>query len=756
MSGSLSAMRRPALATAPEERARPGEPMLTVLLRSLVMGATAAVLAWPLATGEAVFAAWLGGTLAAWLGSLAAASPLRSSVLLAGGALVAAGGWLLRRLVVDAGLGVDALGPQTALRLADAAGALLLALGLLGGLHALSVRRRAGAVLELSLAAMGFAWLVAPHRYGAVNRPFELADPILASGGDPTIVFLVLGGVAAGAITLLLLTERHLLRALLQVLVLLLLVVGVVLTTRLRGLPPAPPTGAGLGLRPGDDGNDEAKPENGKKQGGGGGGGGGGRQGDSPPRNEDMEFRNEYPRSNRQVPVAIVVLHDDYTPPSGVFYLRQAAFSQYNGTKLVAAMQPFADRDLARGFPVAPTNVEAPPPAGAFRAPVAHSVALLAEHARPFGVEAPVRFAPEPNPRPARFERVYRVESLALTADLTSLLPLETGREDWGPEQWAHYTQGPGDPRYRALAERIVDEVLPERLRDVPIARTLAIVQWLSDKGTYSLRSRHAGAPDPTAHFLFGDLTGYCVHFAHAAVFLMRALGLPARVATGYAVPDENRQGGSSLLVTGGDSHAWPEVYVRGVGWVPFDVQPRQVLDPPPPPPDQDLQRMLGELLRGENPLPPEAADELPRALDEAKRTAVRWSRLLGWLLLAVLLALYAIKLWRRLAPRLAPAERWPRLVYRAELDRLAELGLRRAPGESREAFAARLRERFPALEELTAVHVGARFGSRRAVTERDRLPELARSLRAQVRRHVPGWRRLLGLLDPSGWLRAR
>jgi hypothetical protein len=38
------------------------------------------------------------------------------------------------------------------------------------------------------------------------------------------------------------------------------------------------------------------------------------------------------------------------------------------------------------------------------------------------------------------------------------------------------------------------------------------------------------------------------------------------------------------------------------------------------------------------------------------------------------------------------------RLAYRAELDRLSELGLSRRRGETREAFAARVRERIPSL----------------------------------------------------------
>ncbi len=734
----------------PPRGVRLGEPWLTVLLRLLVLGSVAAVLAWPLGTGETVLAAWLGGSAAAVLGSMLAASPLRTPVLLLLGAATALVGAILRHLLVEVGIGLDVLGPRTALRMGDAAAAGTAALGLLGGLHALAVRRRIGTVLEVVLVAVGFAWLVAPHRFGAINRPFEISDPILASGGDPSVLFLALGGVAAGAVALLLVTERHPLRALALLALLALLIGLLVWSTRLVGMPSPPPSANGLGLRPGED-EQGTQPQEGQ-----GRGSRGQDQSDQPPRNENLEFRNDYPKQNQPVPVAVVVLHDDYTPPDGVFYLRQTVFSRFNGYKLVPASQTGLDEDVAEHFPTRPERVAEPPPGGSLRTPLSQTVALLAEHTRPFGVTAPVRFAPAPNPESARFERVYRVESLALTADLHALLERPAGAERWNQRTWAHYTEAPEDPRYRRLAEQIVEKVLPDGLREMPVARALAITQWLGEQGTYSLRSQHADAKDPTADFLFGDLTGYCVHFAHAAVFLMRTLGVPARVATGYAVPDENRRGGSALLVSGSDAHAWPEVYVRGAGWVPFDVVPERVLDPPPPPPDPDLQRMLGELLRGEEPLPPDAAEEIPRALDEARRFAVRWSRLLGWLALLLLLALYLVKLWRRLAPHWAAPAQWPRLVYRAELDRMAEAGLRRLPGESRERFAARLREEIPSWAALTEVHVGAHFGSRQA---RDRAAEakgIAAKVRNELARRTPWWRRLLGWLDPTSWLRAR
>ena len=53
-----------------------------------------------------------------------------------------------------------------------------------------------------------------------------------------------------------------------------------------------------------------------------------------------------------------------------------------------------------------------------------------------------------------------------------------------------------------------------------------------------------------------------------------------------------------------------------------------------------------------------------------------------------------------------------PSPLSRAELDRLGEVSVRRAPGESREAFASRIRAELPSFEGLTSAHVAAAFGA--------------------------------------------
>ncbi|CAN5895482.1 protein-glutamine gamma-glutamyltransferase TgpA [soil metagenome] len=81
--------------------------------------------------------------------------------------------------------------------------------------------------------------------------------------------------------------------------------------------------------------------------------------------------------------------------------------------------------------------------------------------------------------------------------------------------------------------------------------------------------------------FLFSSRAGFCEHYASAFVVLMRAMGIPARVVTGY-------QGGAINSVDGyievrqSDAHAWSEIWLAGRGWIRIDptaaVAPERVM----------------------------------------------------------------------------------------------------------------------------------------------------------------------------------
>jgi protein-glutamine gamma-glutamyltransferase len=78
----------------------------------------------------------------------------------------------------------------------------------------------------------------------------------------------------------------------------------------------------------------------------------------------------------------------------------------------------------------------------------------------------------------------------------------------------------------------------------------------------------------PLASFLFEDRVGYCQQFSGAMALMLRMVGIPSRVVSGFAPgsPDLNEDG--VLQVEDFDAHSWVEVYFNGIGWVAFDPTP--------------------------------------------------------------------------------------------------------------------------------------------------------------------------------------
>lgn len=70
--------------------------------------------------------------------------------------------------------------------------------------------------------------------------------------------------------------------------------------------------------------------------------------------------------------------------------------------------------------------------------------------------------------------------------------------------------------------------------------------------------------------FLFNTQAGFCEHYASAFVVIMRALGIPARVVTGYQGGELNPIDGF-MTIRQADAHAWAEVWIAPRGWQRVD-----------------------------------------------------------------------------------------------------------------------------------------------------------------------------------------
>jgi len=78
------------------------------------------------------------------------------------------------------------------------------------------------------------------------------------------------------------------------------------------------------------------------------------------------------------------------------------------------------------------------------------------------------------------------------------------------------------------------------------------------------------GGRDVVDYFLFDLKKGYCDYYATAMVVLARSVGIPARLASGYASGTYDSRDGQ-YMVTQADAHSWAEIYFPTYGWMPFE-----------------------------------------------------------------------------------------------------------------------------------------------------------------------------------------
>ncbi len=128
--------------------------------------------------------------------------------------------------------------------------------------------------------------------------------------------------------------------------------------------------------------------------------------------------------------------------------------------------------------------------------------------------------------------------------------------------------------RYLEIPDNIKTDILDlaEKVsggQDNPFDKASAITDYLRADLQYAT---NLPAPpenrDPVLWVLFDYKKGFCNYYASAEVLMLRSVGIPARLAVGFA-QGEYRNG--AYIVRQRDAHAWPEVYFPGIGWVEFE-----------------------------------------------------------------------------------------------------------------------------------------------------------------------------------------
>jgi len=149
-----------------------------------------------------------------------------------------------------------------------------------------------------------------------------------------------------------------------------------------------------------------------------------------------------------------------------------------------------------------------------------------------------------------------------------SIQELQAAGNDYPEWVLDRYLQLPEDfsPLIRDLAEEITRGV------ETPYDRAVAITNYLRREIKYvnPLPEPPPDQGDPLEWMLFDTKIGFCNYYATAEVMMLRSIGIPARMAVGFAQGELDPQT-ETYTVRNLDAHAWPEVYFPEIGWVEFE-----------------------------------------------------------------------------------------------------------------------------------------------------------------------------------------
>ena len=129
-----------------------------------------------------------------------------------------------------------------------------------------------------------------------------------------------------------------------------------------------------------------------------------------------------------------------------------------------------------------------------------------------------------------------------------------------------------------------VYEALPKRVSDLAYEITKdcsnnyekckAIEKFFSNYSYTTIPKQPQEGFDLVDYLIFESKEGYCTYYATAFAMLARSVGIPTRYVQGFRVPPSEGEDRFTYYVYNRNAHAWPEAYIEGIGWIPFEPTP--------------------------------------------------------------------------------------------------------------------------------------------------------------------------------------
>ncbi|HEY7063274.1 MAG TPA: transglutaminaseTgpA domain-containing protein [Chloroflexota bacterium] len=176
--------------------------------------------------------------------------------------------------------------------------------------------------------------------------------------------------------------------------------------------------------------------------------------------------------------------------------------------------------------------------------------------------EVPDDFAAVRLATPLRRGQQYTVVSSVSVATVSELKGAGTDYPAW----MQRYLRLP-----RSVPQRVRDEARRVTAgADTAYDKALALESYLR-QFRYSTRVKQPPPDrDWVDYMLFDSKEGYCDYYAAAMAVMLRAVGVPARVASGFA-PGDKDPSGEFIVVKESHAHSWTEAFFPNYGWINFE-----------------------------------------------------------------------------------------------------------------------------------------------------------------------------------------